>query len=392
MTSTTNVSNNSLSGYYNTALSNGYVDLVFEGHTHKSYVLIDGYGVYHLQNGGDGKGISHVEIYINSVNNNYTVTVAEFVSSSNYSYLEDDPIVDELLLKYDDKISKGEEYIGNNLSNRSSADIKNLVAELYYKAGVAKWGEKYDIVLGGGYLSTRSPYDLSAGDVYYADLYSILPFDNTLMLCSIQGRYLSSKFFNTSNSNYYIYYGEYGAAVKSNIDQNATYYVIVDSYTSSYAANKLTVVEVYDTTTFARDLVAEFMQSGGWCSSAGNGGENNTNPDSEVNLTEIPEIIRLGNNLANNATSSDYYYVRGTVINVNHTTYGNMTIEDEQGNQLYVYGTYIGNVRYDSLSADQKPMVGDTVILYAPIKKYVNNSNAVTIELFEAQIAHLEKG
>ena len=39
--------------YYDTSLSNGYIDLVFEGHTHKRYILQDEYGVYHLQGGGE---------------------------------------------------------------------------------------------------------------------------------------------------------------------------------------------------------------------------------------------------------------------------------------------------------------------------------------------------
>jgi 2',3'-cyclic-nucleotide 2'-phosphodiesterase (5'-nucleotidase family) len=45
----TGISDNQLSAYYDVELSNGFVDLVFEGHTHQKYVLTDKYGVYHLQ-------------------------------------------------------------------------------------------------------------------------------------------------------------------------------------------------------------------------------------------------------------------------------------------------------------------------------------------------------
>ena len=253
-----------LSSYYDVSLSNGYVDLVFEGHTHQRYVLQDQYGVYHLQNGGDNKGISHVEITVNLANDNSKVNHAEYVASSTYSSLSDDPIVDDLLEKYADVIAKANEVLGTNKKLRKSSEIMQIVAQLYYEKGLELWGDKYDIVLGGGFLKARSPYEVGAGEVKYSDLQSVLPFDNQLVLCSIKGKYLKSKFFETTNSDYYIAYGDYGSSVKNNIDANATYYVIVDSYTSSYAPNNLTVVETLNEETFARDLLAEYIKNGGW--------------------------------------------------------------------------------------------------------------------------------
>ena len=74
---------------------------------------------------------------------------------------------------------------------------------------------------------------------------------------------MSVDIFNTSNNNYFIYYEAYGTAVKQSIDPNATYYVIVDSYTAQYKSNKLTVIATYDPTVFARDLLAEYIRKGG---------------------------------------------------------------------------------------------------------------------------------
>ncbi len=262
--SPTEISNSELYSYYNAALSDGYVDLVFEGHTHQRYVLIDEYGVYHLQNGGENKGISHVEVKINSVNNNSVITEAEFISSSIYSSMDDDPIVDSLLDKYKDEIAKADEILGNNVRNRPSYEIKDLVSRLYLEKGLEKWGESYDIVLGGGFISTRSPYDVFEGQVTYSDLQSVLPFDNQLVLCSIKGYYLLSQFLETSNKNYYITLSDYGEDIRNNIDPNQTYYVITDSYSSSYGPNNLTVIERFDDNIFARDLVAEYVKNGGW--------------------------------------------------------------------------------------------------------------------------------
>ena len=221
--------------------------------------------MYHLQNRGDNQcGISLAKVAINSVTLRSEVRQTELVSTDSYASLEDDPLVDDLLDRYADIIAKADMVVGNNRTKRNSSAICNKVAELYYQLAEETWGDEYQIVLGGGYLNTRSPYNLAAGSVTYGDLQMLLPFDNQIVLCSIQGRYLSSRFVNTNNSDYFIYYGDYGNSVKKNIKQNETYYVVVDSYTAQYSANRLTVVEEYDPTVFARDLLADYMLSGGW--------------------------------------------------------------------------------------------------------------------------------
>lgn len=132
-----------------------------------------------------------------------------------------------------------------------------------FSQSVESEGDKYDIVLGGGFTSVRSPYNLWDGDVTYGDLQSLFPFDNQLTLCEISGRNLKFKFFETSNSDYYICYGDYGEQVRQNIDLNAKYYIIVDTFTAYYKPNGLTVVEEYDPNVFARDLLADYVKNGG---------------------------------------------------------------------------------------------------------------------------------
>lgn len=244
-------------------LSKEHVDLVFEGHTHKSYVKPDKHSVYHLQGGGDNDGITHAEAVVNFAGGESIVRIAETVRSSVYSALPDDPIVDALMEKYASEVSKADESLGKNSVYRNSDWLRALVAKLYLEEGVKVWGEKYDIVLGGGYISVRAPYTLSSGEVKYSDLQSLFPFDNRLDLCTVKGSDLKQKFINSSNSNYFIHYGDYGQSVRFSIDDNATYYVVVDSYTSSYAPNRLTVVDSLADDLFARDLLAEYVRSGG---------------------------------------------------------------------------------------------------------------------------------
>lgn len=244
-------------------LSKEHVDLVFEAHTHKSYVRPDKHGVYHLQGGGDNDGITHVEAVINVAGGESYVKTAEYIPSDKYDDSPSDPIIGELMKKYASDVAKADEVLGKNSALRGGDWLRGLVARLYFEKGFEEWGKEYDIVLGGGYLSVRAPYNLSIGEVKYSDLQSIFPFDNTLDLCSVKGIDLKSKFINTSNSNYFVYYGDYGQTARFNIDDNATYYIIVDSYTSSYAPNRLTVIDSLGDGIYARDLLAEYIKSGG---------------------------------------------------------------------------------------------------------------------------------
>lgn len=253
-----NITGNQISSYYSPSLSRDTVDVAFEAHTHQNYVLRDSYGVYHMQGGGDNDGITHTELRVNFVTGSVEFTTAEFIKESEYDELEGDSIVDELLVKYAEQIAKGEVVCGINNATRGSTYIKNLVAQLYYEYGVEKWGEEYDIALGGGFISVRSPYELPAGEVKYSQLGNLLPFDNEILLCSISGKDLLSKFINTQNSNYYIYRGD-----EREIDPNATYYIITDSYCAQYAPNRLTVIASYGADIYARDLVAEYIKNGG---------------------------------------------------------------------------------------------------------------------------------
>ena len=252
-----------LSDYYDVTLSDGYVDLVFEAHTHYYYVKQDKHGVYHLQGGGENEGITHVEVDVNFAGGDSTVSKAEYVGAGTYKTFPSDSLVNDLMQKYESQVSAGTKVLGNNSVWRSSQEIRSIIAKLYYEKGVEVWGKDYDVVLGGGFLYIRSPYNLNSGEIRYAELQSLIPFDNRIQLCSIKGSDLKSKFFEATNSNYFVHCGEYGESVRRNLDPSATYYVIVDSYTATYAPNRLTVVATLDDSTFARDLLAEYIENGG---------------------------------------------------------------------------------------------------------------------------------
>lgn len=255
------VSGQKLSSYYDTALSEGYVDLVFEGHTHQRYMLQDPSGVLHLQNGGDNNGgITHVEVAIHAISGTTQITQAELISGSTYTDQEDSPLIDELLDKYADSIAPALDICGTLAHAVPGNVLQQTVADLYYLAGLQRWGTDYQIALAGGFISIRNPGYLSNGEVSYAKLMELFPFNNELVLCTIRGRDLKERFLEADDSRYYI---SVDSTLIENLDMDATYYVVVDTYTSTYAPNRLTEVERYGEAIYARDLLADFIRNGG---------------------------------------------------------------------------------------------------------------------------------
>ena len=258
------VSDRDLSSYYDVARLSDYVDIVFEGHTHQSYVLEDSAGDYHLQGGGDNRGISHAQIRVNSVTGEVVSTPKrEFVSASRYENDTPHPLLDTLSERYEQELSQADRVLGRNGAYCNSYRIRDIVSMLYYQFAIAEWGDAYDIVLGGAYLTVRSPGYLSAGEVTYGDLNSLLPFDNPLVLCSMSGYDLQRVFFESTNSNYFYTCGAYGDSLRGNIDPSKTYYIVTDTYTSTYKYNKMTEIERYADGYYARDLLAEYIEAGG---------------------------------------------------------------------------------------------------------------------------------
>lgn len=368
-----NVTASDIYDYYDVSLSD-YVDIVFEGHTHQHYILRDSHGVYHLQGGGENRGISHAQVAVNSVTGTVSVLVTEFVPNSIYARAASSPLRDEIYDEYFEMVARGKDNLGRNLVRRDSDELRQLVADLYLKAGLERWGEEYDIVLGGGFISVRSPYELATGTVTYANVQMLFPFDNRLVLCKVQGSSLRSQFLETDNSNYFISLTDYGKQVRDNLDPNAYYYIIIDRYSSTYKPNNCTEVEFYDDGVYARDLLAEYFM------------ETLPGGDKAVTyeLTSIPDIMTLGHALQKNERTKETYYIQGKIVSVENTTYGNVYIQDSEGNRLYVYGinSLEGGLRYDQMK--DAPKVGDTVVLSGQIQRYFPSDDTEMIEMYKA--------
>ena len=365
---------------YDTALSNGYVDVVFEGHSHQSYINIDNCGIVHIQGGGENEGLSHIEITVNALTGEKQVTEKNIVRSNEYSELDDHIPTEEIEDKYNDIIDFAYAILGNVSKRFDSNQLADYIAELYLEAGLEKWSESYDIVYGGGFIKPRDPYDLSAGKTTYADLLSLLPFNNRLVLCKISGRNLQDRLIENSNSSYH-------GALKdgfntSSINPFEIYYVVVDTYTSQYKNNNLTVVEYYDETTYARDLLAAAIKEGKLDNSSGT----TVKPDEDYHITSIGDALLIGESLEIGYETTEYLYYKGTIDSIPQDTYGNCYLTDEDGNTIYVYGLKDTNGnRYDGMV--NQPVVGDVIIIRSVIKKYqYPQTGEVVVELINSVV------
>lgn len=114
--------------------------------------------------------------------------------------------------------------------------------------------------------------------------------------------------------------------------------------------------------------------------------ENNSSKnEDEKKIYTIAELIAMMP--SDGSATTERYYVRATIKSIDDAGFGSMTIEDPTGT-LSVYGTYSadGAKRYSEL--DEKPVKGDTVLLYGTIQNYKNK----TPEIKSGWIIEFTKG
>ena len=369
------VSSSTFSRYYDTMLSNGYVDVVFEAHSHQRYVCTDSYGVYHLQGGGENSGISHVELSLNVITDKVNVGTAENVSSYVYESCTPDEIVNALREKYKNEIAKGEELLGYVQNYTNGDTLRQICADMYLSYGLELWGDKYNIVLGGGYIGIRSPYNLYSGDAYYKDIYSLFPFDNALCLCAVSGYKLRRQFINSTNDNYFIAMSDYGRGIQNSINDSETYYIIVDTYSAFYSYNGCTIIEMLDEEFFARDMIAEYIKDGGLGKKPENPGTSGSVDISKYDIKTVAEIKEIIDDIVEkygvNVDSTLEYYMLVTITDTPQATYGNCNVMDETG-EIFIYGIKDerGTLLYKNLPT--KPKEGDTILVCGTLLYYYN--------------------
>ena len=109
------------------------------------------------------------------------------------------------------------------------------------------------------------------------------------------------------------------------------------------------------------------------------------------NPVSMADVVAAIDNLGDNETTTDFYYVGGTVSVASTGIWsGKLTFSFTDGtNTIKAYNCY--NLNGTSFSTKDDVAVGDNVVVYGNLEKYVKN-NEVTYEVVNGQLAKLESG
>lgn len=371
---------------YDLDLSNDhYVDIVLEGHSHDKYCYQDYAGVYHLQGGANNEGAYQITVDLDLTAKTSNVHTPEFIDLSNsyssYRFVEEDQQTNELFEKYKSAYEFAYENLGYNSYWRGSNELRQIIADQYLKAGLKKWGNQYNIILGGGYLSCRGS-GLAVGEVIYAQIDELFPFDNDVELCSILGRDLKNTSFIRGDSNYYFMsWSDYGSSVRFDIDDYTTYYLVADKYGSDYAPNHLTVVDKLGDEIYARDLLAEYIREGNMddrtqMAHAGTLDDPRTIEEARQYASEHPGTH------VNNSGSEGFYYtgvVSQAAVGQGSSTgdlYSVYVKDADKDNEMLIY--YLkksyDTATYGNWSSKEDLKVGDVLVFWGKAFNYYSST------------------
>ena len=360
---------------YDLSLSSGhYVDLVLEGHTHSNYAEKDDAGIYHVQCYGYNQNFYNITVDLDLTNDTFVVNrPVNYNTSYNYSpYVNypEDSATNALFDKYYDRYAFAYETVGYVSEFKDPNTLRSKAADLYLEAGLAKWGANYNITLGGGYMSCRGS-GLYPGEVKYSDLNDLFPFDNDIVLCSVKGSNFKNTQYITGSSNYFVTWTDYGNSIKNNINDNATYYLVTDTYGSDYKYNYLTVIDTLEVGgSFARDLLADYIRAGNWYEEQVVETHEGTVNDPKTIKEALDLAEQYPGNNVNNSGSVGYFF-KGEVsrqakqISSTSGDMNNLYVKDSGTNdEILIY--YISRNQYKSpnWSSIDDLQVGDTIIFY----------------------------
>ena len=111
--------------------------------------------------------------------------------------------------------------------------------------------------------------------------------------------------------------------------------------------------------------------------------QNITEPsEPEIQVTPIADLLKM--QLSDGEVTTERFYIRAKVDKVDNATYGAMTVSDESGT-IYVYNSKNADGTVGYANMDDKPYVGDTLVIYGTLKGYQG-----TIEIAEGYIVSFE--
>ena len=213
------------------------IDVIICGHSHTQnadyLTRSDKYDIPVIQCRGYNSSVGSISI---TMNNGAPVShgkISHYVPANYQSNKE----AYNLLYEYYKDVKDADTKVGYTTTNLSKETLGMLVCD----AIMNKYNAEVGICNVGGIRSA-----IGAGDITYSDIYTVLPFDNTVFIIKIKGSDLKKAI----NSSLYVNI--------DNISNAKTYTVAIISYVyENYEAFNTKALEATDTTDIVRDVVAE---------------------------------------------------------------------------------------------------------------------------------------
>ena len=118
------------------------------------------------------------------------------------------------------------------------------------------------------------------------------------------------------------------------------------------------------------------------------GGQGGDDGGGNIDPSTLTQITCAAFN-ALGADDENYYILEGKVVSLTNTQYGNLYIQDDSGEQAYIYGVNGANGEEFSTLGIEK---NDIIKIYGQHTIYVDKNNVSTIEMKEAKLLKLTKG
>ena len=225
---------------------NSRIDGIFSGHSHTptddEITREDGSIVCVLQNGGYGESFASLTLEFDE---NKKVTSSD--GQLHYTdTLTSTGILTSVFEKYGDYISIGDEVILTAENGEDRYDVGLAVVYAMYE----KYDVAYAFINSGG---VRCGVD--AGEVTYADLFQVLPFENEVYIITMKGDVLKT-YLNNLGSVYY-----WGIGTNAINNEQEYQIAIVDYLFQSYYFDDFRTETYIDTNDLIRDVFIDYIKA-----------------------------------------------------------------------------------------------------------------------------------
>ena len=221
------------------------IDAILTGHSHiptdEEIKRVNGKNVCVLQNGGYGDSFAMLTLDFDQ-NGNLKDTDGKLMDTAKFN---DDGTLSAVFAKYEEQMAKGETVLLTSDTDVSRYDLGISVAYSMY----IKYGTDFAVINSGGVRTS-----VKAGEVTYADIFQVLPFENEVYIVSLSGEQLKSYINNPGTGIYY-----WGIDINSLEDVKAYQLAIVDYVYLSYTFDDYRNDSCIDTNDLIRDVFIEHI-------------------------------------------------------------------------------------------------------------------------------------